>query len=136
MIVRALTSDGDWTRGRGLAGFRTENDAIAQKLQTRINFFLGDCFFALTLGIDWFTLLGGKNLLALDIALRTTIVNTQGVTGIVSFSIVLDPTTRKATISYAVTTVYLGIPLSSVISLLLDADGDILTTDTGEPLIA
>ena len=107
MIVRALTSTGDWTFGAGLNNYKSANNAVAQSIQTRCLSFLGDCFFDTGAGIDWFNFLNGsKNQLALQLAISAVILNTDNVTGIKQLSINLDHGTRKFTISYAAITSY------------------------------
>lgn len=106
MRVRALDANGDWTYGKGLNDYVTQNRAVAQNIQTRLLSFLGDCFFDLGAGIDWFTFLGGKDQLSTNLAVSAVILNTTDVTGIRQLSIVLSPTTRKLTIQYKVQTTF------------------------------
>lgn len=117
MRVRALLN-GDWTYGAGLNNYLTGTKAVAQAIDTRLSSFLGDCFFDVTAGIDWFNLLGAKNQLALQLAISATILNTQSqgqsvVTGIVNLSLNLNHTTRVFTVTYTATTIF-GVVSSSV----------------------
>lgn len=105
-IVRALDSDHDWTFGESLNNYLQGNAAIAQTINTRLSSFLGNCFFDLQTGIDWFNLLGSiNNEVALNLAISTVILNTTGVTGILQLSIAL-PTSRNFTVTYQVQTIY------------------------------
>lgn len=105
MIVRALDSTGDWTFGNGLSNYLSANAAVAQSIQTRVLSFLGDCFFDATAGIDWFNLLGSKNQIGLNLAISSTILNTENVTGILQLSVVLNEL-RNFSVSYSVQTTY------------------------------
>lgn len=105
MIVRALDDLEDWTYGKGKNDYRSGILATAQNIQTRVSSFLYDCFFATNEGIDWFNLLGGKNQLALNLAVSTTILNTENVTGLQQLSINLD-VSRVIRIIYNVQTSY------------------------------
>lgn len=106
MIVRALDSSGDWTFGKSLNDYLSANKAVKQNIKTRLLEFLGDCFFNITAGIDWFTLLGGsKNELALSLNISSVILNTQFVVAIKQLTIGLDKN-RKFTVSYQVQTSY------------------------------
>lgn len=105
MIVRALDANGDWEFGKGRNSYRTNLLAVAQSIQTRVLSFLGDCIFALNDGIDWFNLLGFKNQEAIRLAVNTTILNTENVTGILQLSVELLPT-RELVIVYQVQTSY------------------------------
>lgn len=105
MRVRAIDSDGDWQFGKGRNDYKQNTQAIVQIIGTRLNSYLGDCFFATGDGIDWFNLLGGKETLALELALAATILNTEGVTGLLQLSVTLD-SSRRVFVTYEVNTIY------------------------------
>ena len=105
MRVRALNSNHDWTFGKGLNDYVFNNAAIAQNINTRLNSFLGNCFFDIGAGIDWFNLLGAKDQTALNLSISSIILNTDGVTGIIEISISLDAN-RNFSVTYKVQTVY------------------------------
>lgn len=106
MRVRALDVNGDWTFGKGQNDYLTKNPAIAQNIRTRLLSFLGDCFFDLGAGVDWFTFLGSKDETALNLAVFSAILNTRDVTGVKQVNSILNRTTRKITIQFQVQTVY------------------------------
>ncbi len=103
--VRQIDGDHDWTFGKGRNDYLRDNSAVAQNIDTRLSSFLGDCFFDLTAGIDWFNLLGSKNQLALNLAISAVILNTEGVTGILQLVAALD-SARNFTVQYEVQTTY------------------------------
>lgn len=139
MIVRALNADNDWEFGRGQNDYKSGNDAISQNIQTRLSSFLGDCFFDQSAGLDWFNLLGSKNLLALKLAINAAILNTEGITSIVSVDVLLEASTRLVTITYKVETIYTLVSttdvLAGVSNFILTQDGDIITTEDGGGLM-
>lgn len=105
-IVRALDQNHDWTFGESLNNYLQGNLAIAQTIDTRLSSVLGNCFFDLQTGIDWFNLLGSiESQVALNLAISTIILNTEGVTGILQLSIDLS-TSRNFSVSYKVQTIY------------------------------
>lgn len=106
MIVRALNQSGAWQYGKGKNDYIKDQKALAQMLKTRLKSFLGDCFFALSDGIDWFNLNGSKDVLALRLAVASTILNTEGITALLDLSFNLSENTRVATITCSVETVY------------------------------
>jgi hypothetical protein len=106
MIIRELDIDGDWTFGKGKNNYLREKKALMLNLKTRILSFLGDCFFDLISGINWFNLLGSKDQLSLKLAISTTILNTPDITGIMSLNLSINPRTRAATIIYSVSSTY------------------------------
>lgn len=106
MSVRALDATGDWIFGIGTSAYVTGNAEVAQNIQTRVLSFLGDCFFDLGAGINWFGYLGNKNQIGLNLAVSAVILNTANVTGIKQLSVVLNETTRVFSVSYQVLTTY------------------------------
>lgn len=105
MIFRNLDSNGDFTFGRGVANYINQNAAIGLNIKTRILSWVGDCFFDTGAGIDWANRLGSKNQRALlELDLKRIILQSSGVTGIVSFDTNL--TGRSFTANYTVNTIY------------------------------
>lgn len=105
MSIRNLDSNHDWTFGASKSNYVTENQEIALNLKTRILSFLGDCFFAVNDGIDWFNLLDYRYQDRLELALQEVIIQTPGVTGINSVDIITNAD-RKITVSYDIQTIY------------------------------
>ena len=105
MRVRAVNADGSWQFGKGRNDYKKDLDATAQNIKTRLQSFLGNCFFALDAGIDWFNLLGGKSQQAINLAITSTILNTENVTGLNQLYINLDAD-RNLTVEYNVQTSY------------------------------
>lgn len=105
MKVRSIDTGGDWTFGRGINDYKSDFFAVVQNVRTRLNMLLGDCFFAANEGIDWLNLNGQKDQLAVSIAVSKTILETEGITGLVQLSIALSPQ-RKLEIRYRANTVF------------------------------
>lgn len=103
MRVRALNSNHDWLFGKGQNDYLYGNAAIAQNINTRLSSFLGNCFFDIASGIDWYNLLGSKDQTALNLSISSTILNTEMVTGILQLTIGLNAN-RNFTVSYKVQT--------------------------------
>lgn len=106
MRVRAIDVNGNWLYGKGQNDYLRNNAAVAQNIQTRLLSFLGNCFFDLGAGIDWFNFLGSKELIQLNLSVSTVILNTTGVVGLKQLSVVLAPGTRLLTVQYQVQTTY------------------------------
>jgi hypothetical protein len=135
MIVRSLDSNHDWNFGRGSYDYLAGIDAVVQDIDTRLSSFLNDCFFDLLAGIDWFNLLGTKNINGLILAIKTVILNTEGVTSLVEISHELDEQ-RNLTIIYSVNTVQgINIRKTKNVGALLTESGSILTTESGSELL-
>lgn len=105
MRVRQLDGTHDWMYGKGQNDYLRANAAVAQNIDTRLNSFLGDCFFDAGAGLDWFNLLGAKDQTALNLAISAVILNTREVTGLLQIAIGLD-VTRRLTVQYRVQTSY------------------------------
>lgn len=105
MIVRRIDVDGDWTFGAGKNDYLTDNKAVGQIITTRLRCFSGDCFFDTDAGIDWFNLLGSKNLTGLILAQKMTILNTRDVTALVELSSTMNDARRLTTV-FSASTVY------------------------------
>lgn len=137
MIVRALDADGDWTYGKGRNNYKTGVFAVAQNIQTRLNSFLGDCFFDTVAGIDWFNLLGAKDKILIQLAVSAVIMNTKNVASIISLALSFDPLTRNLLLTYKVQSYFGDIVVENIQipNPLTTEDGDVLTTEGGDPIV-
>lgn len=107
-IVRAIDENGDWTFGAGLSNYRVNQEAVIQNLQTRIQSFIGNCFFDMGAGINWYGFLGSRgnnNSIQCSLAISALILNTQDVTGLQQLSFDIS-SKRGFAISYQVQSVY------------------------------
>jgi hypothetical protein len=77
-------------------------DAIAQDVEIRLTFFLGEWFLDTRLGVPWFQkILGQKPRLgAVKSLLRKAIMTTPGLLGISDFIANYDGVTRKLSVSF------------------------------------
>lgn len=136
MRVRGIDADNDWLYGKGANDYRQDTLAIAQNIKTRLQSFLGDCFFDVNAGVDWFNLLGAKDLTALKLSIASTILNTEGVVELVQLFFDLNPANRDLSISYAVNTIYSSsirsqLSTDNTVRLLVTESGDFITTEDG-----
>lgn len=106
MKFRALTSQGDWQLGTGVQSYFTDEDAIAADIGTALKVFLGECFFALNAGVDWWNLIGSKDEQGIILQCRTVISQREGVARINSVTASLERGQRRLTVSYDVDTIY------------------------------
>lgn len=107
-IVRAIDSTGDWTFGAGLSNYRSNLEAVEQNIKTRLQSFLGNCFFAMQDGVNWYLYLGSKgnnNALQASVSIAAVLLNTEDVVGILQLSFDIS-NTRSFSVSYQVQTVY------------------------------
>ena len=107
MRVRSLDSNGDWSWGNGKANYKVDTDFVKQSVVTRIKSFKYDWFLDIDANIDWWNILGQKNNEAIIRSqVYKTVVETEYVTKINSLEISTDTTTRNATISIDINTVF------------------------------
>lgn len=106
MRVRALDAQGDWQFGRGIQSYKTEKEALAQNISTRLKSWKNDCFFAMDDGVDYANYLdiGTKEFLDLDV--KRCLLQTEGVLRIDAYSSTLDASTRGLTVSATVATIF------------------------------
>jgi hypothetical protein len=108
MRYRTLSANGDMSFGADSANFLVNTPAtVAQAIRTRLKLFTGEWFLDLTAGMPWMQQVIGKGTAGeYDTAIQLCILQTQGVTGISSYSSVANATTRPLTVTVSVDTVY------------------------------
>jgi hypothetical protein len=106
MRVRSIDTDNDWNFGKGRQSYVKDNTALMQNLKTRIQSFVGDCFFDTEAGVDWFNLLGSKDQENIVASIRKVIINTEGVTRINTIDVYTDAVTRNLQVTYNINTQY------------------------------
>lgn len=105
MIFRNLDSDGDWAFGKGINDYLFDDEAISLNIRTLLLSWVGDCFFDINAGIDWYNRLGKTNqasLLGADI--KRVILLAYGVTSINSID--FDIIDRDFNISFNINTLF------------------------------
>ena len=105
---RAIDGNNDWQFGGGKSSYFNEEQAIDADIQTALQIFLGECFFATKDGVDWWNLIGGRNPSAqqgIILQCRTVILGRYGVVKVNSISPVLDQQ-RNLVVNYNVDTIY------------------------------
>lgn len=106
MIVSGLDKNGDWTLGRGRAGYKKNADEVRQSVSSRIKCFVNDWYLDIADGIDWYKLLGQRgteNRILRDIERR--VLKTNGVRSIEKLEI-LKRENRILQIGLRFTTIY------------------------------
>lgn len=103
--IRALDINGDWEFGKGFSSYKRDQKAIILDIETKLNEWKDDCFFAQNSGIDWKTRLSKTNQKTLlDNDIRRLIVSVEGVLKVNSFESSL--TNRDYTANFNITTIY------------------------------
>lgn len=117
MIYRALDLNGDYTFGRAGGNFLVDSrEAVAQAVQTRLKLIQGEFFLDITAGTPYNSeILGAGTIGKYDLAIKTVILGTAGVTGLTAYSSQVDPTTRKASVTCTITTKYGQTTLSQIL---------------------
>jgi hypothetical protein len=104
------------------------SEAVAQAILTRLWLFQGEWFLDATVGTPWLQQILGRHQQAAvpipsgqniyDVALKTVIANTLGVTGILTYSSHFDSAQRTLTVSAVVQTLFSASP--AAISITID----------------
>jgi len=101
MKVSAITNNGDWTFGSGLAGYKKKSSAIRQNIATRLRSFKNDYFLDVNAGTDWLSILSTpNNKLTLERAVRSVVITTEGVLSVDSVSIIVSDRVAKVEVTY------------------------------------
>lgn len=108
MRYRKLDSNGDYTFGQQGANFYKDSpEAVAQAIKTNLGLIQGEWFLDTTIGTPYQArILGMGRLATYDQAIKETILNTQGVKSILTYSSNYQPTNRSASVACTVDTVY------------------------------
>lgn len=106
MITRALDSAGDWTYGSGQQNYLLGESAIEQNIVTTVQSWIGDIYYALDFGVDWYNRLdvGQQNNLVQEI--RQVISSSYGVVGVLSINGNFNGGTRFESISVEIATIF------------------------------
>jgi hypothetical protein len=108
MRYRALTSDGDMRFGGGRSDWLADSpECVAQAVQTRLLLLRGEWFLDTTEGTPYATeILGNNTQSTRDWAIRTRILETQGVTEITTYDSQFDPDSRAFSVQATISTLY------------------------------
>lgn len=107
MRVRRIDADGDWTFGRGRAGYAATSESVAQRVRTRLQSFFRDWFLDLDHGLPWFAYTEKPaDLPRIEAEVKRCILETQGIDAILAFDMILDRDTRHLVINVTVRDVH------------------------------
>jgi hypothetical protein len=107
MKYRKLDADGDYVFGTGNDFHKDSPETVAQAVRTRLLLYQGDWFLQPDAGVPWRSdVLGALPEGAYEDVIRDAILETEGVTAIVDFSVTLDPDTRRLRINATIDTEY------------------------------
>lgn len=106
MIIRKIDGENDWTFGKGLSNYATDELAIDENVKTRILSWVGDCFFAPNEGVDWKSRLDVGQKAALEQELRAMILNSYGVVEVNSATVNFNGRTRLFAVKYNIRTFF------------------------------
>lgn len=108
MKYRKLSESGDYVFGNGQLDFLVNTpDMVAQKIKTRLLLWLGEWFLDVEEGTAWLQgVLGKQQESTRDTVIRTRILETEGVTSIVSYESIVDADNRRLSVSLIVDTIY------------------------------
>ncbi|MCP1120119.1 hypothetical protein [Robbsia andropogonis] len=102
-----LDADGDYVMGGGQANFLIDSpDAVAQLIQTRFGLIQGEWFLDTSDGVPYDDIVGHGTESTRDLTVQQVILETTGVTQILSYASSVDPSTRKFTVAATIDTNY------------------------------
>jgi hypothetical protein len=107
MRVRRIDAHGDWTFGAGRASYADRSESVAQRVKTRLLSFQGDWFLDLSHGLPWFKLIERPaDLARIERAVKTQILQTDGVSIVTEFSMTPNAATRQLNITTTIVDIY------------------------------
>ena len=106
MIFRAIDAQNDWKFGHGLSDYFQNQDAVEANIRTRLQSWVGNCFFALQDGVDWRARLDTGQKSNLINELKTVILSSFGVVAVISIDGVFDGVTRAFTVNAVIQTIF------------------------------
>ncbi|TXG97757.1 MAG: hypothetical protein E6R08_06455 [Nevskiaceae bacterium] len=108
MKVRRLDDNHDMTFGHGLANMAFDQEAVAQRVRTRLYLLFGEWFLNTDAGVPYLQQITTKpmDLFLTESIIRSTITNTEGIATIDSFSMNYNSTTRRLAVDTTVATIY------------------------------
>lgn len=108
MRVRKLDENRDMTFGNSQLNFYRDNvDGVVQSVLTRLRLWRGEWYLDTDDGTDYVNgVLGKSKQSSIEPLLRERILNTEGVSEIVSFSITIDENKRNVSVQGTIDTLY------------------------------
>jgi len=106
MKSKALNENNDIFLKNGHIAMTQDGAETLQYVRSRLLFYRGEWQLDITRGLDYFTIFDTGDLESLASAIKTQIIQTDGVEELVSFEIAFNKTTRKASISFEAKTKY------------------------------
>lgn len=106
MIIRATTKTNDWTFGKGLQDYFTDEAAIEANIRTKLLEWAGDCFFNQLAGVDWKNRLDIGQQASLAVEIKQIVLQCFGVVGIMAFQANFSSKTRFDDITMTLQTIY------------------------------
>lgn len=109
MRIRATDSEGDWVFGQGRNSYFGGAAEIIEDINTALQLFMGEAFWQMDAGVDWWNLIGGKQPQAqqnIILQCRQVISSRWGVTKINSVEATFTEYRRSLSIVYSIETIY------------------------------
>jgi len=115
MRYRREDANGDYTFGQGDNTFLINSpEAVAQAVKTRFNLWRGQWVLDITAGTPYIqSVLGKQSPEVYNLAIRQHILQTQGVSSIISFDTSINSTTRRVTFTATINTIFGETPVKS-----------------------
>jgi hypothetical protein len=107
-LTRRIDGNHDMTFGHGIADMAVDAEACAQNVKTRLLLLQQEWFLDTDAGVPWLQdiMVKPANLALAESIVKRTILETEGVSALRSFSMTFDRNTRRLTITAAVVNIY------------------------------
>ena len=117
MRYRKLDINGDFTFGQAQSNFHVNTpEAVAQAVKTRLRLIQGEWFLDISQGTPYSAkILGAGRVATFSSALKRVIAETQGVKEVVRVGAFFNSSTRKASVTATINTIYGKIELGTLL---------------------
>lgn len=108
MILRRLDEKHDMMFGQGLTAYCRNQEATAQSVRTRLLLIEEEWFLDIEAGLPWLqrVMVKPANLALTEALIKQTILETEGILSIESFTMTFDRNSRALTINVSVRNIY------------------------------
>ena len=108
MQVRRLDRDHDMSFGYGLASIARDQEAVAQRVKTRLYLLQAEWFLDVDAGVPYLQRITAKptDLFYTESIIKKTVMETEGVAAMAAFNMDFDRDIRKLLVTMVITTIY------------------------------
>lgn len=108
MLVRRLDENWDMTFGHGLTNYARDQEAVSQNVKSKLQLLRAEWFLDVDAGVPYLQEIMVKpaDLQLAEALIKQTILETEGISELITFELVFNRDTRRMVINATVATIY------------------------------